>query len=129
MPINLNAASIDKHETAQQPRGIAQGHCRCDPAAHRGANDQDIMQVEPFEQVKVGKGEIINTVEPLRARLARKSRVGRQEHVRALGEDFREAKHGLRPATTMQDKNGAATASLIDAYRQAIGERLSSSAK
>src|SRR5947209_14480562 len=128
MPLHLNAASIDKHETAKPPCGIAQGHGRRDPATHRGADGQDILQVEPFEQVKVGEGEIINTVEPLRARLARKARVGRHQDVR-LVQPGSYASYGLRAATTMQNENGAPIASLIDANRQAIGERLSSSAK
>jgi hypothetical protein len=63
MPINLNTHAIDQNETAYQLRGIAQGHRRRDPATYRGPNDQDITQVEPFQQLKIGKGEIINTSE------------------------------------------------------------------
>src|SRR5579859_1287181 len=127
MPLNSNAAGIDKNETAKPPRGIVQSHGRGDPAAHRGANDQHIPQVEPFEQVKIGEGEIINTVEPFRTWLARKARVGRHQDVRP-GQTSGEASHGLRAATTMQDENGTtAVLSLVKAYGQAISERLSAS--
>src|SRR6266702_1078111 len=119
------SASLDKNETAKPPCGIAKGHGRRDPATHQGADDQDIMQVEPFEQVKVGEGEIINTVEPLRARLARKARVGRHQDVR-LVQTGSDASHGLRATTTMQDQNGTTAPVLIDAHSQAIGEGLSS---
>src|SRR5216683_3023240 len=126
MPLNLNAAGIDKNETAQQARGIAQGHDRRDPAAHRGANDQDVTQVEPFEQVKIGEGEIINTVEPLRTWLARKARVSRRQNVCAPGEGRSEARHGLRPAPTMQNEHGTTASLLVEAHSQTTGERLSS---
>ncbi|GCE22131.1 hypothetical protein KDK_59310 [Dictyobacter kobayashii] len=40
------------------------------------------MQVKPFKQVKIGEGEIINTVKPLWARLALKARVSWYQDVR-----------------------------------------------
>src|SRR5437588_5974529 len=82
MPINLNTHAIDQNETAYQLRRIAQGHRRRDPATYRGPYDQDIMQAEPFQQLKIGKGEIINAIKPLRTWLACKARVGRHQDVR-----------------------------------------------
>src|SRR5581483_3622084 len=125
MPLNLNAAGIDQNKTAQQACGIVQGHGRRDPATHRRANDQDITQIEPFEEFKIGKGEIINTIEPLGAWLARKSRMGRHQDMCRAGEHRSQANHRLWSSTTMQQENGTTAPLLIDVYGQAVGEGLS----
>ena len=125
MPLHLNAYGIDQHKTAKPPCGIAQGHRRRDPAAHRGANDQDITQVEPFQEVQIGKGKIINTIEPLgRGSPSKPGWVG----TRTCALDSPAA----RPATVCGppppckiSMGRPPSPSLVEAYGQTIGERFS----
>src|SRR5258707_474274 len=87
------------------------------------------MQIEPFQQLKIGKGKIVNAIEPLRTWLTRKARVGRHQDVRLVQPES-EARHGLRASATMQDEHRTtAVLSLVKAQGQAIGAGLSSSGK
>src|SRR5579884_2651177 len=101
MAIHLNTHGIDQNKTTKPSPGIAQGHFGRNPAAYRGAYDQHIPQVEPFEQLKIGNGEIIKAIEPLRAWFALKARVYRHQDVRSV-QPCGYACHGLRATTTMQ---------------------------
>lgn len=77
MPIYDNTHTVDQNEATDPLLGIAQSHRRRDPATNRGPNNQGITQVEPFQQLKIGKGEIINTIEPLRTWFTGKARMSR----------------------------------------------------
>src|SRR5690349_12087302 len=81
-----------------------------------------MVEVESFEEFKVGDSEVVDAVEPVRARLARKAGVGWCEDVGALRGCGCDAGNALRPATTVQDKYGAATAAFVDAQGEAISK-------
>jgi len=121
--LDLDANGIDEDDAAQARR-VSHGEFRRDPATYRESNNHDLVEVKPFEEFEIGESKIIDAVEPLRPWLTRKAGVDRREHVCMFRDCRNEARHALRSATTVQDKERATAPSLVDAHRQAVGEGL-----
>lgn len=102
---DVHTDGVDQDEAGDGSRGVAYGHLGGDPAAERGAHDEDVVQSAVAQVVQVGEGEVIDAGEPFRAVGAVPAGVHGRDGVCAEGDVPGEAGDGGRAPAAVQDQD------------------------